>query len=127
MCLDDAVGRFLPAFATNEKGAITVRHILSHASGLPPWVPCYCDAQTLEETVAVIAAVELEARPGAQVRYSDAGMILLRAIVREVTGEDLPELLTREVFKPLGMHDTMYQPPEETPDPCRRHRTRQRS
>lgn len=114
VCLDDAVGRFLPAFAIGEKSAITVRHILSHASGLPPWVPCYCDARTLEETVVTIAAVELDARPGAHVRYSDAGMILLRAIVREVTGEDLPELLSREVFKPLGMHDTMYAPPEET-------------
>jgi CubicO group peptidase (beta-lactamase class C family) len=114
VCLDDAVGRFLPAFATGEKSAITVRHLLSHASGLPPWLPCYCEARTLEETVAVIAAAELDARPGLQVRYSDAGVILLRAIVREVTGEDLPELLTREVFKPLGMHDTLYVPPAET-------------
>ena len=110
VCLDDAVGRFLPAFEAAEKRGITVRHILSHASGLPPWIPCYCEARTLEETVAVIAAAELEARPGAQVRYSDAGMILLRAIACKVTGEDLPELLGREVFEPLGMNHTCYLP-----------------
>ncbi len=113
VCLDDSVGRFLPAFAGDEKRAITIRHILTHASGLPPWLPCYCEARTLDQTIAVIAAAALDARPGLQVRYSDAGLILLRAVVREVTGEDLPELLSREVFKPLGMHSTLYVPPED--------------
>src|SRR6185437_8437084 len=110
VCLDDPVGRYLPAFAVGEKGGITVRHLLSHSSGLPAWIPCYCDARTLDETVAVIAGSELDAPPGVQVRYSDAGMILIRAVVVAVTGEDLPALLRREVFEPVGMGETCYLP-----------------
>ncbi len=110
VCLDDPVGRFLPAFAVGEKGGITIRHLLSHSSGLPAWIPCYCDARTLDETVAVIAATESDAPPGVQVRYSDAGMILIRAIVVAVTGEDLPAFLHREVFEPARMAETGYHP-----------------
>src|SRR5579884_2212599 len=72
-CLDDAVARFIPAF-DGDKRAITLRHLLTHTSGLPPWLPCYTEARTLEETVAFIACADLEAPPGTQVQYSDLGM-----------------------------------------------------
>ena len=109
-CLDDAVARFIPAF-DGDKRAITLRHLLTHTSGLPPWLPCYTEARTLEETVAYIARAELEATPGTQVQYSDLGMILIRELVRRVAAKDLPALLQHTLFEPLGLHDTSYCPP----------------
>jgi len=110
VCLDDPLARFLPAFATADKRAITLRQVLTHSSGLPPWIPCYCTAATLDQTVAAIAQADMDAAPGSQSRYSDAGMILVQAVAVAVTGEPLPVLLRRVLFDPLGMRDTGYQP-----------------
>ena len=108
--LDDAVARFIPAFGRAGKRDITVRHLLTHTSGLPPWLPCYTAARTLDETVQFICATDLDAAPGTQVQYSDLGMALIRALALTSTGEDLPSLLERAVFAPLGMRDTGYRP-----------------
>ena len=109
-CLDDAVARFLPEFAGRDQRTVTLRHLLSHTAGLPPWLPCYAAARTAEETFAYICALELETRPGTQVQYSDLGLALIRELVRRVSGEDLPALLQRTLFTPLGMRDTEYLP-----------------
>jgi CubicO group peptidase (beta-lactamase class C family) len=113
VCLDDPLARFLPAFATSDKRDITIRQVLTHSSGLPPWIPCYCTAATLDQTVSAIAQSELDAAPGSQLRYSDAGMILVQAVAAAVTGEPLPSLLQRVLFGPLGMRDTGYRPDGE--------------
>jgi CubicO group peptidase (beta-lactamase class C family) len=110
ICLDDAVARFVPAFATSDKQRITLRHLLTHTSGLPPWLPCYTAARSLADTCAYIAAAELEAQPGTQVHYSDLGMIVVRAIVEAAAGQDLPALLKGAISAPLEMRDTMYRP-----------------
>ena len=113
ICLDDPVARFVPAFGDAGKRAITVRHLLTHTSGLPPWLPCYAEARMAEETYAYLCTLELEALPGTQVQYSDLGMALIRAVVHHVAGQDLPALLGRTVFAPLAMRDTEYLPSPE--------------
>lgn len=113
ICLDDPVARFVPAFGGAGKRAITLRHLLTHTSGLPPWLPCYAAATTAEETFAYLCAIELEASPGTQVQYSDLGMAMIRAVAGRVAGQDLPALLDRTVFAPLGLHDTGYLPSPE--------------
>jgi CubicO group peptidase (beta-lactamase class C family) len=107
---DDAVARFIPEFGV-EKRDITLRHLLTHTSGLPPWLPCYTAARSLEETVAYISRADMDAPPGTQVQYSDLGMVLIRDLVRRVSGVDLPAFLRAELFAPLGMRDTTYLPP----------------
>lgn len=109
--LDDTVARVIPAFGREGKATITLRHLLTHTSGLPPWRPCYTAARTPEETLAYLCGLELEAAPGAQVHYSDLGMALIRALVERVSGDALPELLRRDLFAPLGMRETGYLPP----------------
>ena len=110
ICLDDSLGRFLPGFSHGAKREITLRHLLTHSSGLPPWLPCYSVARATAATMAYLPTIDLEARPGTQVQYSDLGMALIRAMVQEVAGEDLPSLLDRTLFTPLGMRDTGYRP-----------------
>jgi len=111
--LDDPVARFLPSFATGGKDVMTLRHILTHTSGLPPWRPCYVSARTATETMAAIGTAELECSPGAQVQYSDLGMAVIRMLVETVSGMDFGVLLQRHLFHPLGLRDTSYQPPRE--------------
>jgi len=113
ICLDDPLARFLPAFATTDKRGITLRQVLTHSSGLPPWIPCYCTAANLHQTVSAIAQTDMDAAPGSQSRYSDAGMILVQAVAVAVAGESLPVLLKRVLFDPLGMRDTGYLPEGE--------------
>lgn len=112
--LDDPVVRFLPAFATAGKGPITLRQLLTHTSGLPPWRPCYTAAHTVIETFAYIRNAELECAPGMQVQYSDLGMALIRQLVEIVSGIELERLLQHYIFEPLGLRDTGYLPSHET-------------
>ena len=111
VCLDDAVARFLPQFGGNGKRLVTIRHLLTHTSGLPPWLPCYTVARTPDKAFAYISGLELDAAPGTQVQYSDLGMALIREVVDRVAGEDLITLLDRTLFGPLGMSETGYVPP----------------
>ncbi len=110
-CLDETVAHVIPQFGQGGKGRVTLRHLLTHTSGLPPWRPCYIAARTPEETLAYLCALDLETAPGAQVHYSDLGMALIRALVEHVAGDDLPALLRHGLFKPVGMRTTGYLPP----------------
>ena len=114
--LDDAVTRFIPEFRGGGKEVVTVRQLLTHTSGLPPWRPCYTVARAPGETFAYICAMDLEAPPGSQVQYSDLGMAMIRALVLRASGEDLPSLLRRALFAPLGAHDMGYAPPSALHD-----------
>lgn len=110
--LDDPVAKVLPAFGADDaKRAITIRHLLSHTSGLPAWLPLYLDQTGPGAYVAAIARADLEATPGSDVIYSDLGFILLGEIVRHVTGDDIATVAEREIFIPLGMAKTGFRPP----------------
>src|SRR5690606_15502741 len=70
--LDAEVARYLPDFAQNGKAALTVRHLLTHTSGLPAWRPFYQEGITTREGVIdAIMRSELEFAPGSRARYSD--------------------------------------------------------
>jgi CubicO group peptidase (beta-lactamase class C family) len=109
--IDQPVGRYLPAFAANGKEAITVRQLLTHASGLRPGlgaVEFRGGAQALE-----LACAETPAHPpGTKFVYSDINFIVLGCLVERVAGESLDRFCAREIFRPLGMDDTGYRPIE---------------
>lgn len=108
--LDDTVARFIPAFARHGKSGVTLRHLLTHTSGLAAWAPLYPRARTAEEALAVLCDQPLQSPPGSAVVYSDLGMALLAPLVHLVAGEPLATLLARELFEPLGMRETCYLP-----------------
>lgn len=110
--LDDPIGRVLPEFGVEgERGQVTVRRLLSHTGGLPDWLPVYIDATGPDGYLEVISRTELAHAPGTGVVYSDLGIILLGEAVRRVTGDDIATVAAREVFGPLGMEGTRYNPP----------------
>ncbi len=108
--LDDAVARFIPAFAAHGKQEVTLRHLLTHTAGFVGWVPTYARASGAEAVVRVICDLQLGDAPGAVVRYSDIGMSLIGHLVRRLTGEGIDRLLHSRVWMPLGMRDTGFNP-----------------
>ncbi|GAC1649326.1 MAG: glycoside hydrolase family 3 N-terminal domain-containing protein [Gemmatimonadaceae bacterium] len=112
--IDSPVQRYLPEWTGEGKERVTVRHLLTHSSGLPSWRPLYKEAPSPAAAMALVKSTPLEAPPGTRMRYSDLGAILLGLIVERVSGESLDAYLATHVFAPLGMRDTRYRPDDPT-------------
>ncbi len=106
--LDAPVSRYLPAFAEAPKAAVTVRMLLNHTSGLPPFIALWRVSATPAAAVASIAAEPLRRPPGTAAEYSDLNAILLGVILEQVGGASLDVLVRREVIEPLGLTHTTF-------------------
>ena len=73
--VDDLVQKYLPAWATTDKGVITIRDLLEHQSGLQPWLPLYVRSQSSKDAFEVIAQSQLACKPREKRIYSDLGFI----------------------------------------------------
>ena len=111
--LDDKVVKYIPEFGQNGKDKITIRNLLLHNSGLIAWKKFYESMTTPEEVLADIYASKLEYETGTKMVYSDWGLITMQQIIQKVTGKSLDVFTKEEIFEPLGMHHTMYNPPAE--------------
>ncbi|HEX9945327.1 MAG TPA: serine hydrolase domain-containing protein, partial [Thermoanaerobaculia bacterium] len=111
--LDQPVQKFLPGFQGPGKEAVTVRHLLTHSSGLDAVAPLYKELRGRAAFRERIEAMDLVYRPGSRSTYSDLGIILLGEILERVAGQPLEAFVRERVFEPLGMHDTMFRPPAE--------------
>ncbi|MDF1501968.1 serine hydrolase domain-containing protein, partial [Roseisolibacter sp. H3M3-2] len=109
--LDAPVQRYLPDWTGANKEAVTIRHLLTHASGLPAWRPLYKEAADPASALALVLSTQLEAAPGARYVYSDMNFILLGEIARRLTGQPLDAYLAARVFGPLRMTDARFRPP----------------
>jgi CubicO group peptidase (beta-lactamase class C family) len=111
---DRAVGSYLPEFDrrdAEDEGVFTVRHLLTHTSGLPAWRPLYLLAGgDPRRVLEVIAGQPREHAPGTRVVYSDLGFITLGLLLQRVSGLTLDELARREIFRPLGLARTFFNP-----------------
>ena len=102
------VVRYLPSFGGSpDRDAVTVRMLLDHTSGLPPYAPLYRQP-TREDALAVVATEPLERAPGVSARYSDLNAILMGLVIEEVEAEPLDLAAARLVFAPLGMRHTRF-------------------
>lgn len=109
MDIEAPVSRYLDAFNTSERQSVTIRHLLTHTSGLPAWHPFYQDGITTREAVLEsILSAELLTEPGEEYRYSDFGMISLALVIEEITGEPFDQWCTQNIFDPLGMRSTGF-------------------
>lgn len=114
--LDEPVSQYLPAFSEGEKAAITVRHLLTHRAGFPPfrqfWKICATPAAMIDSAFAT----PLVSAPGDSTIYSDIGFITLGKLVEAVSGTTLDAFLEKEFFGPLELQSTMYNPPASFAD-----------
>jgi CubicO group peptidase (beta-lactamase class C family) len=110
--LDAPVQRYLPEFQGARKAQVTIRHLLTHSSGLPAWRPLFHEARNRPAVLALVDTTPLDTVPGTRFVYSDLGAIVLMQIVERITGERIDHYLARAVFGPLAMPSTRYQPPD---------------
>lgn len=106
--LDAPVAYYIPQFAVNDKGDITVRNLLLHNSGLTAWTPFYQLYTTADEVRNAIYTCTKEYPTGSQTVYSDYNAVLLGDIVEKVSNIKLDKYCKEFVFLPLGMKDTDY-------------------
>ena len=108
--LDAPVSRYLPGFAGGFKDSVTIRHLLTHRSGLPAGRDLWRIAGTPDDAKRAVIETSLTCKPGQCFIYSDLGADLLGMVAETVAGEGLDTFLERTVFGPLGMSDTHYRP-----------------
>jgi CubicO group peptidase (beta-lactamase class C family) len=110
--LDAPVVRYLPEFAgAAGHDRVTVRHLLTHSSGLKPSGILWQHARDRQGILGQIYTMAVGDAPGAMVKYQDINIILLGEIVARISGQPLDRFVQREIFGPLGMKDTGFNPP----------------
>src|SRR5215831_12342199 len=116
LSLDSPIERYLPAWTTGPmpewRHKVTVRNLMTHTSGLPPFKEYWRTSTGKADTLRMIFAEPLEYEPGSKVVYSDLGIILMAEIVQRLTGKPLDRLARECIFEPLGMSNAMYNPPK---------------
>ena len=116
--LDDKVSKYIPEFAQNGKGEITIRNLLLHNSGLPAYKRYYEMYNNAANVWNDICSTKLKYPIGTKTVYSDLGIITLGKIIEKVTRMPLDKFAQKEVFNPLGMKNTMYNPPDSLKKYC---------
>ena len=117
--LDDRISRFFPNFGTCGKMATTIRHLLSHSSGLPAWQPYYEELRTQKQKITRLATLgsqsardfiyaqiqreKAEYEPGTRTLYSDLGFMLLGALIEDMSGTSLDQYCWNKIYRPLGL------------------------
>jgi CubicO group peptidase (beta-lactamase class C family) len=118
--LDLLLGDLLPAFAIgaqvrspwhSQRRRVTLRHLLAHSSGLPAYARLFETNRTPYALLEACLSMPLEASPGMRAEYSDIGFILLGKALEVITHEPLDIFCAREIFAPLALTATRYQPP----------------
>ncbi|GAN53809.1 serine hydrolase domain-containing protein [Tanticharoenia sakaeratensis] len=108
--LDDPVVRYWPEFAANGKGAITIRMLLTHYSGLKPDLPLDTPWAGRETAVRLILESTPDRSPGTQFVYSDINFLTLGILVERWSGQTLADYVQGNVLGPLGMTQSGFQP-----------------
>ena len=123
--LDDPVSKFLPAFVDRGKEGVTIRHLLTHSSGLKPWrgfheLLIQRERKTGERMLGTaegrawivdrVLRSALVHAPGEAAVYGDLDFIALGALIEEVALQPLDAFCQARIFDPLGLEQTRYLP-----------------
>jgi CubicO group peptidase (beta-lactamase class C family) len=111
LALDDKVSKWLPEIPP-AWGGVTVRHCLTHTSGLPDIMEHQCAsepiAETREEALKKLAGMPVLSKPGETWSYNQTGYMLLGMIIEKITGMAFEDFLQRRFFQPLAMTSTRF-------------------
>jgi CubicO group peptidase (beta-lactamase class C family) len=118
--LDAPVAGIVPEFSEAEaadaaaRRVVSLRMLLAHSSGLPAYEKLFLKAPTRQQLLRLALATPLTAEPGSRVEYSDVGFMVLGEALERIAEESLDRFCQREIFGPLGMAHTTYNPPAES-------------
>ena len=109
--LDERVAAYIPEFGKYGKDRITVRHLLTHMSGLRPDLDLSDEFEGRDTAIRYALEEMPQGRAGSVFIYSDINFFLLADIVARVSGMPFEQYVREKIFAPLGMNDTMFLPP----------------
>ncbi|GLW95511.1 serine hydrolase [Actinokineospora globicatena] len=110
------VATYLPEFGVNGKTAITVKQLLTHTSGLEPFILLWRDYPDKASRIKAVMDHAPSAPPGSVYTYSDLNLITLGVLVERLRGEPLDVVVAKRITTPLGLTDTGYNPPASKRD-----------
>ena len=119
LSLNDRVITYLPAFKGkqkeyfNHKSRVTIRHLMTHTSGLPPFKKYFLMDNNIQTRLDSIMNTEPEIGLNEKTVYSDVGLIVLGKIIESVSLQSLDAFVDSVIFNPLGMKSTFYKPPND--------------
>ncbi len=111
--LSDKIAKYFSEFDTDEKREITIENLLTHTSGFQSWLPFYLISDSKFQIPELIASTLLENKPNKKVIYSDLNFLMLGFLVEKVFGKPLDEVAKEEIFKPLNLQKTFFNPPKK--------------
>ncbi len=111
--LQDKISKYFSEFNKNEKGEITIQNLLTHTSGFAAWKPFYLIANDKLQITNLIAGMPLVNPLNSKVVYSDLNFITLGFLLEKLRGKTLDEIAKSEIFEPLNLRDTFYNPPKD--------------
>ena len=116
--LETPLAAIAPEFTGNDdrRRQVTLRTLLAHSSGLPAYEKLFQRAKTRDELLAAAFETELTADPGTRAEYSDIGFIILGVALERLADEALDVFCQREIFGPLGLSHTCFNPPRSWKD-----------
>jgi CubicO group peptidase (beta-lactamase class C family) len=106
LSLDDSLAKWVPEYPHPEAAKITVRHLLTHSAGIGEWDGRKIRGEKSGAELAATMTEPLQFEPGARFNYSNAGFVLLQAVVEKATGKSFADALEELVFAPAGMTRT---------------------
>jgi beta-N-acetylhexosaminidase len=113
--VDLPVSRYIPEWNEGPNAdwrkTVTVRNLLTHTSGLPAHKDYFLSLHSKREFIAAICREPLEYAPGTKTVYSDLGFIVLGEILERATGKTVDQLARQQIFTPLEMSSTAFNPP----------------
>jgi beta-N-acetylhexosaminidase len=135
--LDVPIGNYLPEWNSGPqsewRSRVTIRHLLTHTSGLPGHVTYYQSLKSKREIIKRALSEQLISAPGEKCEYSDPGFMLLGNILEVTLRRSLEILAQKNIFAPLAMNNTMFNParqlhsrivPTGNDSPLRKHELR---
>jgi CubicO group peptidase (beta-lactamase class C family) len=116
--LDAPVSAIIPEFTTDpekdpRRQEVTLRMLLAHSSGLPAYEKLYLKARTRAELLEAAVTMPLAANPATRSAYSDIGFMILGIALERIADESLDRFCQREIFAPLAIPNTTFNPPAE--------------
>jgi CubicO group peptidase (beta-lactamase class C family) len=114
LALDQSLGMLIPGFDGTEKGGITVRHLLSHSSGLTDYRPYYEKLREIpqkkrKKAIRELLTGEVLIHPiGRKILYSDIGFMILCWVIEEISGKRLNDFVLDEIYAPAGLKDLFF-------------------
>jgi CubicO group peptidase (beta-lactamase class C family) len=113
--LDEKMTTYLPDYRADTGNRVTIRHLLTHTSGIPSYTgqPGFLqnvsrNPYTVADFMKTYTSGDLEFEPGTKFAYDNSGYFLLGAIIERVTGQPYERILRERIFDPLGMKDSGY-------------------